>query len=105
MRRRRIRTDGTSSVTFALEWPRTVCSVFVIQASESPYPITYPISYAGKRLHTHRRAGSWIRGKRSETLKYRRFRGNKKGSGIIPEPSMAESEGFEPSSRNQRLTP
>lgn len=67
--------------------------------------ITYPISYAGKRLHTHRRAGSWIRGKRSETLKYRRFRGNKKGSGIIPEPSMAESEGFEPSSRNQRLTP
>ena len=25
--------------------------------------ITYPISYAGKRLHTHRRAGSWIRGK------------------------------------------
>ena len=43
--------------------------------------------------------------KRSETLKYRRFRGNKKGSGIIPEPSMAESEGFEPSSRNQRLTP
>ena len=105
MRRRRIRTDGTSSVTFALEWPRTVCSVFVIQASESPYPITYPISYAGKRLHTHRRAGSWIRRKRSETLKYRRFRGNKKGSGIIPEPSMAESEGFEPSSRNQRLTP
>ncbi len=43
--------------------------------------------------------------KRSETLEYRRFRGNKKGSGTILEPLLAESEGFEPSSRNQRLTP
>ena len=33
------------------------------------------------------------------------FAQNKKGSGMFPEPSMAESEGFEPSSRNQRLTP